>query len=145
MGCPTPYLRIRARLPSPARWSRWIAAYSSDLGFDAIGGPQRYGALSCSHRKPPTVAGTRQHRSSRTSGVVRAERQPLLELAHTLKPMQGFAGFLRQDLDAVTAGLTLPWSSGVVEGHVNRIETIKRAMYGRAGFRLLRTRILARA
>lgn len=36
------------------------------------------------------------------------------------KPMKGFAGFLRQDLDAVTAGLTLPWSSGVVEGHVNR-------------------------
>ncbi|MGW1076051.1 hypothetical protein [Streptomyces sp. NPDC002537] len=30
------------------------------------------------------------------------------------KPMSGFAGFLRRDLDAVTAGLTLPWSSGVV-------------------------------
>ncbi|MFF5139326.1 hypothetical protein ACFY6U_06220 [Streptomyces sp. NPDC013157] len=37
------------------------------------------------------------------------------------KPMEGFAGFLRQDLDAVTAGLTLPWSFGVVEGHVNRV------------------------
>jgi hypothetical protein len=34
------------------------------------------------------------------------------------KPMKGFAGFLRQDLDAVTAGLTLPWSSGGVEEHV---------------------------
>ncbi|WP_420878362.1 transposase [Streptomyces sporangiiformans] len=58
------------------------------------------------------------------------------------KPMQGFAGFFRQDLDAVTAGLTLPWSSGVVEGHVNRVKTLKRAMYGRASFELLRTRIL---
>ncbi|MFF4828531.1 ISL3 family transposase [Streptomyces sp. NPDC001212] len=58
------------------------------------------------------------------------------------KPMRGFAGFLRQDLDAVTAGLTLPWSSGVVEGHVNRVKTLKRAMYGRASFELLRTRIL---
>ncbi|MER6418219.1 ISL3 family transposase [Streptomyces sp. NPDC001137] len=58
------------------------------------------------------------------------------------KPMQGFAGFLRQDLDAVTAGLTLVWSSGVVEGHVNRVKTLKRAMYGRASFELLRTRIL---
>ncbi|WP_373309967.1 MULTISPECIES: transposase [Streptomyces] len=58
------------------------------------------------------------------------------------KPMKGFAGFLRQDLDAVTAGLTLPWSSGVVEGHVNRVKTLKRAMYGRASFELLRTRIL---
>ena len=60
------------------------------------------------------------------------------------KPMQGFAGFLRQDLDAVTAGLTLPWNSGVVEGHVNRVKTIKRQMYGRASFELLRNRILTR-
>ncbi len=58
------------------------------------------------------------------------------------KPMKGFAGSLRQDLDAVTAGLTLTWSSGVVEGHVNRVKTLKRAMYGRASFELLRTRIL---
>ncbi|WP_344494709.1 transposase [Streptomyces enissocaesilis] len=58
------------------------------------------------------------------------------------KPIQSFAGSLRHDLDAVTAGLTLPWSSGAVEGHVNRIKTLKRAMYGRASFELLRTRIL---
>lgn len=42
----------------------------------------------------------------------------------------------------MTAGLTLPWSSGIVEGHVNRVKTLKRAMYGRASFELLRTRIL---
>ncbi|MFE5940822.1 transposase [Streptomyces sp. NPDC056470] len=58
------------------------------------------------------------------------------------KPMSGFAGFLRQDLDAVATGLTLEWSSGVVEGHVNRVKTLKRPMYGRASFELLRTRIL---
>ncbi|MEV8311994.1 transposase [Streptomyces flavidovirens] len=58
------------------------------------------------------------------------------------KPMSGFAGFLRQDLAAVTAGPTLEWSSGVVEGHVNKVKTLKRAMYGRASFRLLRIRIL---
>ncbi|WP_324615667.1 transposase [Streptomyces sp. XY66] len=58
------------------------------------------------------------------------------------KPVSGFAGFLRQDLAAVTAGLTLHWSSGIVEGHVNRVKTFKRAMYGRASFGLLRTRIL---
>ncbi|MGW3943893.1 hypothetical protein [Streptomyces phaeochromogenes] len=44
--------------------------------------------------------------------------------------------------DAVIAGLTLPWSSGVVEGHVNRIKMLKRQMFGRAGFRLLRKRVL---
>ncbi|MFJ6650464.1 transposase [Streptomyces sp. NPDC091290] len=57
-------------------------------------------------------------------------------------PLRSFGSFLRQDLDAVTAGLTLPWSSGLVEGHVNRVKTLKRAMYGRASFDLLRTRIL---
>ena len=59
-------------------------------------------------------------------------------------PMRSFAGFLRQDLDAVTAGLTHAWSSGMVEGHVNRVKTLKRAIYGRASFRLLRIRILTR-
>ncbi|WP_053790538.1 transposase [Streptomyces sp. XY332] len=53
-----------------------------------------------------------------------------------------FADSIRQDLHAVTAGLTLPYRSGIVEGHVNRIKTIKRQMYGRASFALLRARIL---
>ena len=58
--------------------------------------------------------------------------------------MRSFAGFLRQDLDAVTAGLTLEWSSGKAGGNVNRVKTLKIAMYGRAPFRLLQTRILTR-
>ena len=52
---------------------------------------------------------------------------------------------LRRDLDAVIAGLTMPWNSGPVEGNVNRIKTIKRQMYGRASFSLLRKRILLNA
>ncbi|XDO64365.1 transposase [Streptomyces sp. RLB1-33] len=52
------------------------------------------------------------------------------------------ADSIRQDLHAITAGLTLPYGSGIVEGHVNRIKTIKRQMYGRASFALLRARIL---
>lgn len=54
------------------------------------------------------------------------------------------ATFLPQDLDAVTAGLTLEWSSGIVERYVNRLKTIKRAMHGRASSRLLRIRVLTR-
>jgi transposase len=49
---------------------------------------------------------------------------------------------LRRDQDAVTAGLTLQWSSGAVEGHVNRIKMINRQMYGRANPDLLPLRIL---
>jgi transposase len=58
---------------------------------------------------------------------------------------KGFAGSLRHDLDAVHAALTLPWSTGPVEGQINRLKVIKRTMYGRAGFDLLRRRVLAAA
>ena len=53
-----------------------------------------------------------------------------------------FVNGLRRDYDAVLNGLTLPHSSGAVEGNVNRIKMIKRQMYGRAGFDLLRKRVL---
>jgi transposase len=56
--------------------------------------------------------------------------------------MRGFAAGLRQDEAAVRAALTEPWSNGPVEGQVNRLKLIKRSMYGRAGFRLLRARVL---
>lgn len=58
--------------------------------------------------------------------------------ADTLTPLAGFARHLRNDLAAVTAGLTLPYSSGAVEGNVNRIKMLKRQTSGRAGFDLLR-------
>ncbi|WP_392900494.1 ISL3 family transposase [Streptomyces sp. LN699] len=59
-----------------------------------------------------------------------------------LPGLTGFALHLLRDLDAVIAGLTLDWSSGSVEGAVNRIKKIKRQLYGRAGFELLRKMIL---
>ncbi|MBG0831487.1 transposase [Planomonospora sp. ID67723] len=62
--------------------------------------------------------------------------------ADDLPSLHGFASGLERDLDAVTAGLTLPWNSGPVEGHVNRIKMIKRQIFGRAGFALLRKRVL---
>ncbi|MFE3946570.1 transposase [Streptomyces sp. NPDC059118] len=62
-----------------------------------------------------------------------------------LIPVAKLAAFLRQDLAAVTAGPALEWSSRIVEGHVNRLKTVKRAVYGRASFRLLRIRVLARS
>ena len=67
--------------------------------------------------------------------VSRAEASPVSEL-------RGFAKGLRKDWAAVTAGLTVPYSSGAVEGHVNRIKMLKRQMYGRAKPDLLRKRVL---
>jgi len=62
--------------------------------------------------------------------------------ADGLPELRSFVTGLRRDQDAVTAGLTLPWSSGVAEGHINRIKMLKRQMYGRANPDLLRRRIL---
>lgn len=59
-----------------------------------------------------------------------------------LAPLAGFARNLRRDLDAVRNGLTLPHSSGAVEGIINRLKMIKRQMFGRAGLDLLRKRVL---
>jgi transposase len=53
-----------------------------------------------------------------------------------------FASFLKRDYAAVKAALTLDWSNGQVEGQINRLKLIKREMYGRAKFDLLRQRVL---
>jgi transposase len=57
--------------------------------------------------------------------------------------MRSFAAGLRKDLDAVRAGLTEKWSNGCVEGFVHKLKLLKRQGYGRAGFELLRARMLA--
>jgi transposase len=57
-------------------------------------------------------------------------------------PLGGFAEGLGKDLAAVRAALGTPWSTGPVEGQISRLKTIKRTMYGRAGFDLLRSRVL---
>lgn len=54
-----------------------------------------------------------------------------------------FARGIERDEAAVKAGLTLPWSNGPTEGSVHRLKMIKRQMYGRANFDLLRARVLA--
>jgi transposase len=56
--------------------------------------------------------------------------------------LRAFVSKLRQDQQAVQTGLVLKWNNGVVEGHVNRLKFLKRSMYGRANFDLLRLRVL---
>jgi transposase len=60
-----------------------------------------------------------------------------------IEALKGFAKGIEQDLAAVTNALSLPWSNGQTEGQVNRLKLIKRQMYGRANFDLLRKRVLA--
>ena len=53
-----------------------------------------------------------------------------------------FAANMRRDLVAVQAALDTPWTTIPAEGQINRVKTIKRFMCGRAGFQLLRARVL---
>jgi transposase len=58
--------------------------------------------------------------------------------------LKNFVSVLQQDDEAVKAALTLPWSTGPVEGQSNRLKLIKRSGYGRMKLDLLRQRVLYR-
>ena len=70
--------------------------------------------------------------------------EPWLQRATTsaLEALQRFATGLRDDYEAVKAGVTLPWSTSPVEGHINRLKMVKRQMFGRAHLDLLSRRFL---
>ncbi|MEV6113006.1 ISL3 family transposase [Streptomyces sp. NPDC052109] len=148
----TPYLRTLkagtaptapAEIPSPRRITSWIMRNRELLSTQEVEHLDQ-ARLAC-----PDIARACDLARAFTD-LVRNRRGQLLpawirQAEHSdVLPVAKFAAFLRQDFDAVTAGPTHEWSSGKVEGHVNRVKTIKRAMYGRAGFRLLRTRTLSR-
>lgn len=59
-----------------------------------------------------------------------------------LPELQSFAAGIEKDKYAVKAGFTWPINNGMVEGHVTKLKLIKRQMYGKAGFALLRQRVL---
>ncbi len=87
-----------------------------------------------------TVAAARRialllrHRSSEPLATV------LEEAGRTL--LRPFVATLRRDIAAVQASLDLPWTTSPAEGQISRLKMIKRTMYGRAGFDLLRARVL---
>jgi transposase len=66
----------------------------------------------------------------------------LAEEPSTLEEIRRFARTLRQDWSAVVEAVKQPWSQGQVEGQINRLKLVKRQMYGRANFDLLRQRVL---
>ena len=69
---------------------------------------------------------------------------PWLQRATTsaLEALRRFATGLQDDYAAVKAGVTLPWSNGPVEGHINRLKMLKRQMFGRAHLDLLSRRFV---
>ena len=75
--------------------------------------------------------------------MYRGDRRQKPRLICRVRPdISSFATGIRIDKEAVLNGLTLPCSSGRVEGIVNKVKAVKRQMYGRASFTLLRKRII---
>jgi transposase len=134
----------RPEVPKPRHLTRWIMTDPRHLNEEET--KRLATSLAICPELHATAEHVREfadmmnkHRGDRlTDWITRVQVDPLPAL-HSL-----ITG-LRRDLDAVTAGLTMPWNSGPVEGAVNRIKTIKRSMYGRASFSLLRKRILLNA
>nr|WP_246596728.1 transposase [Streptomyces aurantiacus] len=156
-GCPRGYASVRdhvsrtlrgkpqpvgPRPPSARAVTRWILTHP-----DALSENDRLQLKAALANCPELTALTGHVRSfAHLLTQLQGERLPeWIEVASStteLPSLRHFAQHLMRDLDAVTAGLTLPWSSDVVEGHVNRIKMLKRQMFGRAGFELPRKRVL---
>ncbi|MGP3989255.1 ISL3 family transposase [Streptomyces sp. 3N207] len=129
------------RPPTPRTVARWILTHP-----DALPETDRLKLKSVLVHCPELDALT-SHVRSFAQMLTQLQGDRLIEWmaavhADDLPSMHTFINGLERDLDAVIAGLTLPWNSGIVEGHVNRIKMIKRQVYGRAGFALLRKRVL---
>jgi transposase len=84
----------------------------------------------------------------RFSGILRSRHPEALDewiddaIDTELTAIMRFASVLRRDINAVKNAIELHWSNGQAEGQVNRLKTLKRAMYGRAGPELMRARML---
>ena len=128
-------------VPKPREISRWLLTHPEHLGEDDKLALKQV-TTQCEHLE-------RLEEHVRRFAVMMtqlrgAELPEWLNTAETadLPALRSFATGLRRDLTAVTNGLTLPYSSGAVEGTVNRIKMLKRQMFGKAKFDLLRLRIL---
>jgi len=124
--------------PKPRQVTRWIMTHPDHLASDDAA------ALARLLDASPALAATAGHVRSFASMMTR--RQGLLALEDWLTQaeagdqpaLRSFVRGIRRDQQAVTAGLALPYSSGALEGKNCKIKYLKRLMYGRANFDLLR-------
>ncbi len=79
---------------------------------------------------------------ARKKGNIKRWIEFVIRSKRKLAGLKTFARGMLRDISAVENGINMPWSNGAVEGHVNRIKSIKRQMYGRASFELLRKKVI---
>ncbi len=127
------------RPPSGRRVARLLMA----AGADTRSAPDRVFTARLPEEAPALSAAIAVAR--RLVRVLRRQRDETLDnvLADAAStPLAAFVTELRKDIAAVRAALDLPWTTSPAEGQICRIKMIKRTMYGRGGFELLRARVL---
>jgi transposase len=130
-------------VPKTRQITRWLLSHPEHLK------PEEQAQLSAIRASCPHIDALAGHVASfaemmtnRTGDRDLQAWLAAVEAADGQLELRSFATGIRNDLQAVINGLTLPYSSGKVEGTVNKIKMLKRQMYGRAGFALLRTRVI---
>lgn len=125
-------------LPSVSRTARLLlagdlAANTPDAAF-----------VTALLAKVPTLADTVAAASRLTLLLRHKSKEVLTDVldAADTTMLRPFVTELRKDIGAVQAALDLPWTTSPVEGQISRLKMLKRMMYGRAGFSLLRARVL---
>ncbi len=128
--------------------ARQVAVWATCKKEKRLEWQQNYLTLLC--ERDPQIAQTYEVIQEFTTMLREREGEHLDEWLDRVEKqgvpaLQSFAAGLKKDYDAVKAGLTLEWSNGQTEGQVHRLKLLKRQMYGRGSFKLLRKRVLHRA
>lgn len=139
-----PPVTTAARLPSVSRVSRWLMPWIIIRGEENYA--SRFISLMC--EKEPALKIAQQlvlefyrilktpNKSNLSSWFTRVHENGSAEFRRVAAGMEA-------DAAAICEATCSRWSNGVVEGHVNRLKMLKRLMYGRAGFELLRQRVMS--
>ena len=139
-----PPVTTAARLPSVSRVSRWLMPWRIIRGEENYA--FRFISLMC--EKEPALKIAQQlvlefyrilktpNKSNLSIWFTRVHEYGSAELRRVAAGMEA-------DAAAICEATSSRWSNGVVEGHVNRLKMLKRLMYGRAGFELLRQRVMS--
>ncbi|EFE1808699.1 TPA: ISL3 family transposase [Escherichia coli] len=136
-----PPVTTAVRLPSVSRVSRWLMPWR--ITRDEENYASRFISLMCEKEPELKIA---QQLALEFYRILKTQNKSQLSSWFTRVHESGSAEFRRvaagmeADAAAICEAISSRWSNGVVEGHVNRLKMLKRQMYGRAGFELLRQR-----